>query len=205
MAKDWGGVIDGYAVIAHEVVGPWAAVWIRLAVLVDFTATCIGFSLAASRGILSLARRRLLPQALASTNHRGAPAAAASAILAAAFLFIAGGLLIPSDRRFKTLFVAGTAQALLLVLVYTGLAVGALRLMRRSPSRQPVWRWIVFPAAAVVPLLALYGTFVPFQDFPERYGLHAGLLTLCLVILWAVWVGSARAGHVVSGSQTIAP
>jgi hypothetical protein len=140
---------------------------------------------------LSLARRGLLPQALARTNRRGAPAAAATAILAAAVLFIAGGLLIPSDRRFKTLFVAGTAQALLLVCVYTGLALGALRLMLRSPSRQPVWRWVVFPAAAVVPLLALYGTFVPFPEFPERYGLHAGLLTIGLVTLWAVR-GSSR-------------
>ncbi len=200
VAKDWGGVIDGYAIIAHEVVGPWAAVWIRLAVLVDFTATCIGFSLAASRGILSLARRGLLPQALARTNQRGAPVAAAAVILAAAVLFIAGGLLIPSDRRFKTLFVAGTAQALLLVLVYTGLALGALRLMLRSPARQPVWRWVVFPMAAVVPLLALYGTFVPFPDFPERYGLHAGLLTLGLVILWAVR-GSARERGTHSGQE----
>jgi len=205
VAKDWGGVIDGYAVIAHEVVGPWAAVWIRLAVLVDFTATCIGFSLAASRGILSLARRGLLPQSLARTNQRGAPAAAATLIFATALLFIFGGHFIPADRRFKTLFVAGTAQALLLVLVYSGLALGALRLILRSPSRQPAWRWIVFPAATVVPLLALYGTFVPFPDFPERYGLHAGLLTLCLVTCWAVWVGSARAGASPSESQAAAP
>lgn len=204
VAKDWGGVIDGYAVIAHEVVGPWAAVWIRLAVLVDFTATCIGFSLAASRGILSLARRGLLPQSLARTNQRGAPAAAATLIFATALVFIFGGHFIPADRRFKTLFVAGTAQALLLVLVYSGLALGALRLMLRSHSRQPAWRWIIFPAAAVVPLLALYGTFVPFPDFPERYGLHAGLLTVCLVTCWAVWVGSARAGASPSGSQAAA-
>jgi len=140
---------------------------------------------------LSLARRGLLPQALARTNQRGAPVAAATVILAAAVPFIAGGLLIPSDRRFKTLFVAGTAQALLLVCVYTGLALGALRLMLRSPARQPVWRWVVFPMAAVVPRLALYGTLVPLPDFPERYGLHAGLLALGLVILWAVR-GSAR-------------
>ena len=204
VAKDWGGVIDGYAVIAHEVVGPWAAVWIRLAVLVDFTATCIGFSLAASRGILSLARRGLLPESLARTNQRGAPAAAATLIFATALVFIFGGHFIPADRRFKTLFVAGTAQALLLVLVYSGLALGALRLMLRSHSRQPAWRWIIFPAAAVVPLLALYGTFVPFPDFPERYGLHAGLLTVCLVTCWAVWVGSARAGASPSGSQAAA-
>jgi amino acid transporter len=206
VAKDWGGVIDGYAVIAHEVVGPWAAIWIRLAVLVDFTATCIGFSLAASRGILSLARRGLLPQSLARTNQRGAPAAAATVIFAMAILFILGGLFISADRRFKTLFVAGTAQALLLVLVYTGLALGALRLMQRSSSRQPAWRWIIFPAAAVVPLLALYGTFVPFPAFPERYGLHAGLLTLCLAAGWAVRVGSTGAGDrsegPASGSQS---
>jgi amino acid transporter len=206
VAKDWGGVIDGYAVIAHEVVGPWAAIWIRLAVLVDFTATCIGFSLAASRGILSLARRGLLPHSLTRTNQRGSPVTAATVIFAMAILFILGGLFIPADKRFKTLFVAGTAQALLLVLVYTGLALGALRLMLHSSSRQPAWRWIIFPAAAVVPLLALYGTFVPFPDFPERYGLHAGLLTLGLAACWAVRVGASeaggRAGDPASGSRS---
>ncbi len=94
---------------------------------------------------------------------------------------------MPSDARFQTLFVAATAQALLLVLVYTALAVGALRLMAQGGQRQPLWRWIVFPLATVVPGLALYGTFVPFPGFPERYGLYAGLVSLAIVAVWLVW------------------
>jgi len=39
----------------------------------------------------------------------------------------------------------------------------------------------------VVPGLALYGTFVPFPGFPERYGLYAGLASLVIVAVWLVW------------------
>jgi hypothetical protein len=41
-------------------------------------------------------------------------------------------------------------------------------------------------AATVVPLLALYGTFVPFPDFPERCGLLAGVGAVLGVTAW-VW------------------
>ena len=81
---------------------------------------------------------------------------------------------------------AATAQALLLVLVYTALALGALRIMWRSGQKQPWWRWIVFPLATVVPLFALYGTFVPLPAHPERFGLYAGLAALFAVGCW-VW------------------
>ena len=186
-AKSWGDAIDGFAVIGGELLGPWAALWIRLAVLVDFTATCIGFTVAALRGIFALARDGRLPAWFAATNRRGAPGNAAAIVLVCALLVVAAGLLVPSDARFQTLFVAATAQALLLVLVYTALAVGALRLMVQGGQRQPLWRWIVFPLATVVPGLALYGTFVPFPDFPERYGLYAGLASLVIVAGWLVW------------------
>jgi len=186
-AKTWGDAIDGFAVMGGELLGPWAALWIRFAVLVDFTATCIGFTVAALRGIFSLARAGHLPSWLAATNRHGAPGNAAALVLGCALLVVAAGLLVPSDDRFQTLFVVATAQALLLVLVYTALAVGALRLMVKNRSRQPLWRWIVFPLATVVPVLALYGTFVPFPGFPERYGLYAGLVSLVLVAVWLVW------------------
>jgi len=186
VSKDWGGVMDGYARMAEELVGPWAALWIRLAVLVDFAATCIGFTLAASKGIFALARAGRLPSALARTNPRGAPSAASSVVLLCALAVIACGSLVPSAERFQTLFVTATAQALLLVLVYIGLAAGGLVLMFRAPKSQPLWRWIVFPAAMVVPALAFYGTLVPFPGWPERFGLLAGLAALALTAIWLV-------------------
>jgi amino acid transporter len=185
VAKSWGDAIDGFAVMGGELLGPWAALWIRLAVLIDFAATCIGFTVAALRGIYALARAGRLPSWLAATNHRGAPHHAAVLVLLIAALVIAGGLLVPAADRFQTLFVTATAQALLLVLVYTSLAIGALRLMLRDGRSQPFWRWIVFPLATVVPGLALYGTFVPFPAYPERFGLYAGLAALAVVLIWA--------------------
>ncbi len=185
VAKSWGDAIDGFAVMGGELLGPWAALWIRLAVLIDFAATCIGFTVAALRGIYALARAGRLPSWLAATNHRGAPHHAAALVLLIAALVIAGGLLVPAADRFQTLFVTATAQALLLVLVYTSLAIGAWRLMLRDGRSQPFWRWIVFPLATVVPGLALYGTFVPFPAYPERFGLYAGLAALAVVLIWA--------------------
>lgn len=183
-AKSWGDAIDGYAVMADNLVGPWAARWIQFAVLVDFTATTIGFTVAASRGIYALAREGWLPAKLAEVNRNGVPKQAATFVLGCALLAIGAGLGVPSDKRYDTLFVAATAQALLLVLVYTALAVGALRLMLLSPHGQPFWRWVVFPAAAVVPGLALYGTLVPFPAYPERIGLYAGIAALIAVAWW---------------------
>ena len=184
VAKDWGDAIDGFAVMGGELLGPWAALWIRLAVLVDFTATCIGFTVAALRGIYALARDGHLPSWLAATNRHGAPQNAAALVLCIALLVIAAGFLIPASERYQTLFVTATAATLLLVLVYTALALGALQLMRRNKEHQPWWRWIVFALAPVVPGLALYGTFVPFPDYPERFGLYAGLLSLAIVGFW---------------------
>ncbi len=188
VAKDWGEVLDGYARMGDELLGAWAGLWIRLAVLVDFTATCIGFTVAASRGIFSFARSGLLPSGLAATNRGGAPWAAATAVFGFAVAAVVAGLLVPAHARYDTLFVTATGQALLLVLVYTALAAGAVRIMWRTPREQPVWRWIVFPLAAVVPLLALYGTFVPFPEFPERFGLLAGMAALAGVAGWVWWL-----------------
>jgi len=186
VAQGWGEVLDGFARMGDELLGTWAGLWIRLAVLVDFTATCIGFTVAASRGIFSLARSGLLPSGLAATNRRGAPWAAATVVFGCALAAVTAGWLVPAHLRYDTLFVTATGQALLLVLVYTGLAAGAVRLMLRTPQGQPAWRWVVFPLAAVVPLLALYGTFVPLPDFPERFGLLAAMATIVMVAVW-VW------------------
>ena len=35
VAKTWGDSLDGFAVMGGELLGPWAAFWIRLALLVD--------------------------------------------------------------------------------------------------------------------------------------------------------------------------
>ena len=191
VAKSWGDALDGFAVMGGELLGPWAAFWIRLALLVDFSATCIGFTVAALRGIYSLARAGYLPGWLAVTNSRGAPSNAAMLVLGCAFSVVLAGLFIPSGDRFQTLFVAATAQGLLLVLVYTGLAVGAVRLMVISKAAQPWWRWIVFPLATVVPGLALYGSFVPFPALPERIGLYTAIAALALVAMW-LWVIRSR-------------
>ena len=187
--------MDGFARMGGELLGPWAAFWIRLALLVDFSATCIGFTVAALRGIYSLARAGYLPRWLASTNSRGAPNNAAALVLGCALSVILVGLLIPSEDRFRTLFVAATAQGLLLVLVYTGLAVGAVRLMAMSRTPQPWWRWIVFPLATVVPGLALYGSVVQFPAYPERIGLYAGIAALVLVAAWLWVIRSRRTLH----------
>jgi amino acid transporter len=193
VAQSWGDAIDGFAVMGDQLLGSWAGFWIRLAVLIDFTATCIGCTVAALRGIYALSRDGRLPSWLAATNNRGAPHHAAAFVLGLAVLVVAAGFFVPAAERFQTLFVTATAQALLLVLVYTALAVGALRLMWRSPDRQPLWRWMVFSAATVVPGLALYGTFVPFPGYPERFGLFAGLVALFTVALWVRRVGGPPA------------
>jgi amino acid transporter len=184
VAKNWGEAIDGYARIADNLLGYWAGLWIRLAVLVDFAATCIGFTVAASRGIFALSRDRFLPRSWANTTRSGSPRTASTVVLVCALLTVLGGFLVPGDQRFETLFVAATAQALLLVLVYAALAMGALRLMIINKSGMAWWRWIIFPTAMIAPSLALYGTFVPFPEFPESVGIFIALSALFTVSFW---------------------
>lgn len=184
VATSWGHAIDGFAMMADDLLGPWAGLWIRVAVLVDFTATCIGFTVAASRGIYALSRDHLLPRAFSITSRNGAPRAAATVVLVCALLTVLAGFLVPENQRFETLFVAATAQALLLVLVYAALAVGALRLMIVNRTGMAWWRWIVFPTAMIAPMLALYGTFVPFPDFPESIGIFAATGAMLAVGCW---------------------
>jgi amino acid transporter len=129
---------------------------------------------------------------LAVTNSRGAPGNAALVVLGCALSVIVAGLFLPSGDRFHTIFVAATAQGLLLVSVYTGIAVGAVRLMVVSKTRQPWWRWIVFPLATVVPVLALYGSFVPFPAYPERIGLYTAIVAVAVIFGW-LWAYRRRA------------
>lgn len=184
VAKVWGGSIDAFAKMAGVLLGPWAALWIRLAVLVDFAATCLGFTVAASRGIYSLSREGSLPAPLSRTNKRGAPAAATTMVFAVALITLVGGMFVPAADRYHTLFVAATGQALLLVIVYLALAAGALRLLWMRRGEQPWWRWPIFIVGSLAPALALYGTLVPLPDFPEMYGLLGALGALALVAIW---------------------
>ncbi len=71
-------------------------------------------------------------------------------------------------------------------LIDIALAVGGLVLLFRSSKFQPLWRWFVFPAATVDPVLALYGTLVPFPSWPERFGLLAGLAAIATTAIWLV-------------------
>ena len=185
--KTWGNIMDGYAQMAENLLGAWAALWIRVGVLIDFFATCVGFTLAAARGLFSLGRAGLLPVVISNTNQRGAPSGAATLVLFFALLTIVGGLWVPAEIRYNTIFVAATGQALLLVVVYSALSFGALRLLWRS-GKQPWWRWLVFVLATVTPLLAFYGTVVPLPEYPERVGFFAGMVAMVVVLLWLGWI-----------------
>jgi len=185
--KAWGNIMDGYAQMADRLLGPWAALWIRVGVLIDFFATCVGFTLAAARGLFSLGRSGLLPTFLSRSNQLGAPSAAATLVLFFALLTILGGLWVPIEIRYDTIFVAATGQALLLVVVYSALSFGALRLFWLT-GKQPWWRWLVFVLATVAPVLAFYGTVVPLPEYPESVGFFAGIVAIVVVILWLYWI-----------------
>ena len=185
--KAWGNIMDGYAQMADRLLGAWAALWIRVGVLIDFFATCVGFTLAAARGLFSLGRSGLLPTFLSRSNQLGAPSAAATLVLFFALLTILGGLWVPIEIRYDTIFVAATGQALLLVVVYSALSFGALRLFWLT-GKQPWWRWLVFVLATVAPVLAFYGTVVPLPEYPESVGFFAGIVAIVVVILWLYWI-----------------
>jgi amino acid transporter len=194
VAKDWASQMDGFAGIADALLGSWAGLWVRIGILVDFASIGVGFALAASRGIFSLSRSGLLPPGLAVTNGRGAPARASTLVLVCALAAIGAGFLVAPAARYETLFVAATAQGLLLVSVYAGLALGALKMLFRAKQKWSLGRWVVVVLASTAPLLAFYGTVVPLPDFPERWGLLAALAVLVAAGLWVAWLPERKPG-----------
>ncbi len=192
VGKAWPAQLDGFAEMANKLLGTWAGMWIRIGIFADFISCFIGFSLAASRGLYALSRAGILPRFLGRTNRLGAPTMASHCVTGTALIAIGIGFFIPAAERYKSLFVAATAQGLLLALTYAVLAIGACKILLASRKFSPL-HWIVALVACSMPVLALYGSLFPFPDGPEQWGVWGAAAAILLAIVGGLaWKPGAR-------------
>ena len=133
---DWHAWTDGaWPDLARSVVGGWLGQWVALAGMVSAFALFNALLLAYSRIPLALARDRLLPATLGTTDARGTPVAAviASAVVYSGFASLQFGGLLAADVLLYTLALLLEFAALL--------ALRRREPALRGPFRVPLPTW----------------------------------------------------------------
>jgi amino acid transporter len=172
------------------------AVWIDLAILLDILAVGIGFELAASRGLFTLARDGLLPAPLAKVNRRQLPANATLVVLVVTVVAVFVGfwrygtdLIDPATgdvffnwQIFNGFLIASRIGGFLICIVYVLLCVGALRKFAMNRAVDLVAAII----GLVTVLLAIYSQF--WEDTApvgsELWGRHLSLILVAITLIW---------------------
>lgn len=186
-----------FAQMAESYLNRFFAVWIDLAILLDIVAVGIGFELAASRGLFTLARDGLLPSPLAKVNRRQLPANATLVVLVVTVIAVFVGLwrygtdLIDAAtgdvffnwQIFNAFLIASRIGGFLICIVYVLLCLGALRKFAMNRAVDLVAAII---GLATV-LLAIYSQFwkdtAPFGS--ELWGRHLSLILVAIALIWA--------------------
>jgi amino acid transporter len=187
-----------FAPMADLYLNRFFAVWIDLAILLDILAVGIGFELAASRGLFTLARDGLLPSPLAKVNRRQLPANATLVILAVTVVVVFVGLgrygtdLIDAAagdvffnwQIFNAFLIASRIGGFLISIVYVLLCVAALK---NFALKKPIDLIAALIGLATV-VLAIYSQFwdetAPIGS--ELWGRHLSLILLAVALIWAL-------------------
>lgn len=161
---------------------------LELATIVDLLAFLIAVMNVAARGYFTLARDGLLPTPLARVSKRGTPVGGVALIVGAnlAVMVVA----VPFRNRFDVFSATASAGPLISLCVYLALCLLVTRLIARSPG--PWWRWPLAAAGAVVPILGLYGSLVPFPHGPRLGGLLLALISVLGAGAWVGWLQVRR-------------
>jgi amino acid transporter len=185
-----------FAPMADLYLNRFFAVWIDLAILLDILAVGIGFELAASRGLFTLARDGLLPAPLAKVNRRLLPANATLVVLVVTVVVVFVGLwrygtdLIDAAtgdvffnwQIFNAFLIASRIGGFLICIVYVLLCVGALR---KFATNRAVDLVAAIVGLATV-LLAIYSQFwkdtAPIGS--ELWGRHLSLILVAIAVIW---------------------
>ena len=165
--------------LGSKFVGGWIAPWIDVALIIDMMAVASAFTATASRGWMALARHNLLPAQLAVLSKYDTPLGGNLLGAGLATLLVLGTLASGMDVMavFGASALGGT---LLITLIYIALAVIAFRFV---PQGQP-WQYLVLLGAILTPILAIYGSIVPFPPAPANLGVWAALIGVVLVGIW---------------------
>lgn len=187
-----------FAPMADIYLNRFFAVWIDLAILLDILAVGIGFQLAASRGLFTLARDGLLPAPLAKLNRRSLPANSTFVILIVTIVTTvialtkygtdlvdpAGPAVFFNTEVFNGFLIASRIGGFLISIVYVLLCVAALK---NFALKKPLDLIAAVIGLATV-VLAIYSQFwketAPVAS--ELWGRHLALILLGVALIWTI-------------------
>ncbi len=172
--------------LATRYVGGWLAVLIDFALLFDMLAVASAFTATSSRGWFAMARHQLLPSFLTRTSTRfKTPLGGNILVLTSALLLILFTALLKLDPL-VAFGISAAIGSLLIEAIYIALVIGAVRFLLEEPGKW--WRWLFLLVAAVVPLLGLYGSVIPFPTWPANLGIYCALISVLLSAGWTLLI-----------------
>jgi amino acid transporter len=197
-----GGDIPPYfEAMGKAYVGNWLQIWIELGLILDVLAVGIGFCLAGSRGVFTLARDGMLPKGLARLNAKEQPIRGNQILAGAGVLFTLltlakygtsallddkGVQVFPvREEAFWAFLICARLGGLIICLVYLMLCLGALKTFATKKPLDLVAALI----GVVISVLGIASSFItgtkPAGD--EKWGVT---LSVVVVVLIAGWVGA---------------
>jgi amino acid transporter len=182
---DWVSDPAPLSTLGTKFVGGWIAPWIDIALIIDMMAVASAFMATTARGWFALGRHGLLPRSLASTSQFDTPLGGNILVAILAVVLIVLTLLFRMEPM--SMFTANALTGTLMIsLIYILLALLAFRLV---PSNAP-WQYVVVLLAIITPILAVYGSIVPFPPYPANVGVWCSIMGVVIAAVWTLAASS---------------
>lgn len=182
---DWASDPAPLGTLGSKFVGGWIAPWIDVALIVDMMAVASAFMATTARGWFALGRHGLLPRSLASTSRFNTPLGGNTLVTSLAVLLILLTLVFRMEPM--SMFTANALTGTLMIsVIYILLAVLSFRLV---PANAPL-QYIVIVIAILTPILAVYGSIVPFPTYPANVGVWCAIIGVVIAALWTLAASS---------------
>jgi amino acid transporter len=182
---DWASDPAPLSTLGTKFVGGWIAPWIDIALIVDMMAVASAFMATTARGWFALGRHGLLPSSLTTKSQYDTPLGGNILVAVLAVVLIVLTLLFRMEPM--SMFTANALTGTLMIsVIYILLAVLAFRLV---PSNAP-WQYIVVALAIVTPVLAVYGSIIPFPPYPANVGVWCAIIGIGIAAVWTMMASS---------------
>lgn len=183
---DWASDSAPLSTLGAKFVGGWIAPWIDIALIVDMMAVASAFMATTARGWFALGRHGLLPNSLTTKSQYDTPLGGNILVAVLAVVLIVLTLLFRMEPM--SMFTANALTGTLMIsVIYILLALLAFRLV---PSNAP-WQYIVVALAIVTPVLAVYGSIIPFPPYPANVGVWCAVIGVAIAGVWTM-MGASR-------------
>jgi amino acid transporter len=183
---DWAADPAPLSTLGTQFVGGWIAPWIDIALIVDMMAVASAFMATTARGWFALGRHGLLPSSLASKSQFDTPIGGNILVALLAVLLVVLTLVFRMEPM--SMFTANALTGTLMIsVIYILLAALAFRLV---PSNSP-WQYIVIIIAMLTPILAVYGSIIPFPPYPANVGVWCAVVGVAIAAVWTL-LGASR-------------